>query len=338
MHRILAAIDGSDQSYQSIHYVSRMLPSENTEIILFHVKSSISDQFWDLQNEPALRGNVYKIKAWEMHQQAMINEFCKKSKQCLLDAGFAQQAVSVKMQEKIGSIAKDIATESLKGYDAVVVGRKGLNELKNYVMGSVANKLVEILPIPLWIIGGTPRPGKILLCINKADTADAAADHLASMIHNPGTQVTLFHSARTNGTGSDSIFRSFVQNEKNEWVEQSKDKLDDALDAVTPVFDAVKKRLVQGGVEPANIQCRIVNGAQTLASSIISEAERGNYDTIVIGRRNLSKLQNFFARRLSSSIVHMAQHSSAVWIVSSDYRPTIYSRPLGAYMPDARER
>jgi nucleotide-binding universal stress UspA family protein len=337
-HRILAAVDGSEQALQAIRYVSRISPPGHTEVVLFHVMSNISENFWALQDEAALRSNVVKIKAWELHQQSRIKEFCQDARQCLLDEGYAPAAVTLKIREKHGGIARDIEVESTKGYDAVVLGRKGTSELKDMVVGSVAHRLVERLAVPLWVIGGSPRPGKVLLCVDKSETATAAADHLASMLHDSGTEVVLFHAVLVNGRPSDFATRSFVLSDGKNWVAQSEGRLAEELGALTPVFDDIRMRLVRGGMNPANIQCKMSNGDRNLAAAIVSEAEREGCDTIVVGRRNLSKFKSFFANRLSNRLVQIADRS-AVWIAGLERSSApVHSRPLGSHMPDTRER
>jgi nucleotide-binding universal stress UspA family protein len=49
--------------------------------------------------------------------------------------------------------------------------------------------------------------------------------------------------------------------------------------------------------------------------SIVEEARARNFSTIVVGRRGLSRVEEFFIGRVSNKIVHMAR-DKAVWVVS----------------------
>ncbi len=51
-----------------------------------------------------------------------------------------------------------------------------------------------------------------------------------------------------------------------------------------------------------------------IGKAILSEAEKGGYGTIVMGRRGISKTQEFFMGSVSNKILQQAGDKS-VWIV-----------------------
>ena len=48
-HRILLAVDGSDQAFETVRYVSRLFPPNRMVVVLFHVTSKIPESFWDIE-------------------------------------------------------------------------------------------------------------------------------------------------------------------------------------------------------------------------------------------------------------------------------------------------
>jgi nucleotide-binding universal stress UspA family protein len=314
--RILAAVDGSEQSREAVKYLSRVLPPDQTEIVLHHVQTSIPESFWDLEENHAMGHKVLKIKAWEKYQQQLINTFMKEVQQFLFDSGFDQKAIHVKIRERKEGIARDIIAESKKNYSAVIAGRRGLSELKNIIIGSVANKLVEkVTHIPIWIVGGTPSPDKILIGMDSSANAMHAVDHVASVIDGQNTKVMLFHAIRSFDFLTRMEPMAFVQNGDKEWVARAEEEIGESMKAITRAFDSAKERLTKAGLSPDNIDSKIVKGVSSRAGSIIAEAENGGYGTIVIGRRGLSKVQKFFMGRVSNKVLQLSG-TMCVWIVN----------------------
>jgi len=59
-------------------------------------------------------------------------------------AGFLPKNVKVKIRKKKKGIAQDIMKEARDGgYDTIVMGRRGLSGIKEFLMGSVSNKVVH---------------------------------------------------------------------------------------------------------------------------------------------------------------------------------------------------
>jgi nucleotide-binding universal stress UspA family protein len=314
--RILVAVDGSEQSRQAVLYSGNILPTEGIEIVLYHVLTKIPDPFWDLSKEHALRHKIVGIKSWEAHQENAIKTFMSDAKKDLVALGFPPEAVTVKIRERKVGIARDIIAESMKDFGAVVVGRKGTSELKDLMIGSVANKLVERLThIPVWIVGGSPQPEKLLVAMDSSDGAMWAVDHVANMLHDPEMKVTLFHAVRKLALSSGTPETSFVQTEDKEWIALTDEKVGEALEAISPVFEDARTRLIQAGLAPDCIECRVVDGVRSRAGAIVAEAEREGHGTIVLGRRGLSRVQDFFMGRVSSKVLQLAGNK-AVWVVS----------------------
>lgn len=59
----------------------------------------------------------------------------------------------------------------------------------------------------------------------------------------------------------------------------------------------------------------MIMGYQSRAASLYNEAEKNGYGTIVIGRRGISVVEEFFMGRVARKITQMAKNS-AVWIAS----------------------
>jgi nucleotide-binding universal stress UspA family protein len=314
--KLLVAVDGSQQALDAVRYVSGVLPADHLQVTLFHVMTKVPESFWDLEKEPAFHYKIANIRAWEIQQQKTMHDFMDQARQILLDAGLPQQSIVSNIKERKTGIARDIVAESKHGYQAVIVGRTGLSELKDLVLGSIANKLVErVTYAPVWIVGGAPQPGKLLIALDSSKGAMQAVDYVGTMLDGSTQSVTLIHVVRGVDIFLQSQSKSFVPGHDKDWLEQAEKELEETTKAIEPVFADARERLLQAGLHQDKISTRIITGVRSRAGAIVREADQEDYGTIVVGRRGLSKVQEFFIGRVGNKVIQLAK-KKAVWVVS----------------------
>jgi len=120
--KILIALDGSENAAMGAAYAGDMLAGRSdVQITLLHVRTEESDR-----NEADVKKNMEISKA------------------ALLKAGIPEEAVSVRFSDKKTGIARDILDEIEAGkYGTVIVGRRGLSRARQFLFGSVSNKIVH---------------------------------------------------------------------------------------------------------------------------------------------------------------------------------------------------
>ncbi|MGD9041735.1 MAG: universal stress protein [Desulfobacteraceae bacterium] len=306
--RILVTIDGSDQSLDAVRYVGKILAAQKIEVVLFHVKRKIPDTLGDAGMNRACVKWIADLEMQEMHQEKRAEKTINQARQILLDEGFSQETVTLNIHESKVGVARDILDESKAGYSAIVVGRKGLSRLQDLVLGSVANKLIERLgQAPIWVAGGNPDPGKILLGLDPSQGAMKAVDHLGNILGGSDSKVTLLHVVRDT-TIFEQEERSSSTQEREEWLRETEL-------VMSPVFEEAKTRLMDAGFGPGQVITRFVTDASSRADTIVEQARLGRYGTIVIGRRGMSRIEEFVMGRVSNKVLQLAR-DMAVWIVS----------------------
>ena len=134
MKKILVGFDGSEGSEQALNR-AMMLLDEYGELILLAVVPSPADKsFVDASAYDKIR-----IKA-----ENLIN-------QAVLDLG--DQCFSIKgMIEQGDAAAKIIDVANRLNVDLIVLGSKGQSELGQYLIGSVANKVVQYAAKPVMVV------------------------------------------------------------------------------------------------------------------------------------------------------------------------------------------
>jgi len=291
--KILLAVDGSDQAFEAARYVSHLFAPNRIDVILFHVATKIPESFWDVEEDPTLMLKETPPGASEHQQGQEIPELMERARQQFVERGVPEDAIKVKIQERKLGIARDIFYESQHNYNAVVVGRWGMSLLKDFLWGSIANKLLgRLTHVPLCVVGGSPHVGKILVGIDASAGAMRAVDYVGTMV-STYLKVTLYHAVRA----------------PDEEISHK------AAEAMKPVFEKATNRLEDAGFGHNQITAKTAMGVLSRAGALVHYALKGGYGTIVVGRRGLSEVEEFSMGRVSNKIIHMAREL-AVWVVS----------------------
>ena len=303
--KILLVVDGSYQSFETVHYLSEALPPSSTEVVLLHVMSRVPEAFWDLEKDPAWQQKVQTVKGWEVQQEKKISDFMKRAGQVFADAGFPSNAIKVDVRNRNKGIARDIGEESHKGYDAVIIGRRGLSTIQDLSLGGVASKVVlKVRDLAVWLVGGKPEPDKIIIGFDASDGAMLAVDHVGKMAQGTKKQILLLHVIRKGNNDIDNA----------EFQQFQKERMQSAVKEIEPVIENAVGRLVQAGIPSDRISSKVITGATTRAGSILEEAKAGDYGTVVVGRRGVSTVEEFDMGRVSNKLVQAAK-DRALWVV-----------------------
>ena len=305
--KILLTIDGSDRSFETVRYVSRIPPFSKMQVVLFYVFRGIPQNFSDMGKGPQFRQSVRSARIWESQQKEALKEHSKMVKQILLDAGFPREAVSVKIRQRKKGIARDIIKEAHEGYDFVVVGRKSTGKIKELALGSVATKLVEKISFTtLVVVGKSVEPGKVLLALDGSKGSMQAVDFVCATLGDcDACETELVHVIREDHS-FDRDGQQLVLNDGG---------IEDVKKSIILFFDEAQSLLIKSGFGSDQISSQIIEDAFSRAGAIVQEAEKRNYGTIVVARKGLSRVRDFFIGRVSSKVIQLAR-KKAVWIVT----------------------
>jgi hypothetical protein len=87
-----------------------------------------------------------------------------------------------------------------------------------------------------------------------------------------------------------------------------------AGEQIAPYMKKARETLLNTGVPQARIKTKVVDGSRDAASDILKEARAERYGTIVLGRRSLSGVKEFFMGSVTSK-VRQDYAGMAVWVV-----------------------
>ncbi len=311
--KILAALDGSRASLDTVAYLAHVLPAAGSEVVLFTITTATPESFWDIEGEPSQD----LTDLWKKHRKKSLEKFMEEARKIFTDAGFDQNDIIIKIQDRTKGIARDIIKESAKGYDAVVIGRSGINPITRVVIGSVANKLVEnITDMPVCIVGKNVRNRKILVAVDASESAMRCLKYAGEMFGKTEAEFLLFHVIRDYDFKlSETRDTDDIDIEESRWLKFTQAELQKATQKMNSVMEKALNEFKNMGISRNRITTKIITGMATRGGSIAAQAMLAGYSTIVIGRRGLSKVGEFNMGRVCYKVVQLGNEVS-VWVVN----------------------
>jgi nucleotide-binding universal stress UspA family protein len=304
--KLLLPLDGSKRSLEMVRFLAQMKPFHRSKVVLLHVFNGVPESYWDLEKEPKSVRTVVHVKAWEREQRKAIEDTMNKARRILIQAGFDEEKVTLAIQNRKQGLARDIVKEAHNGYSAVMIRRRGAGAIRTLVLGSVATKLIgSITFAPLLIMGRQKATGKILMAMDSSDGAMRALDFVASHLGGYDYEVRLLHVIRGNGDVT----------LKHPELSTPPERRKLAYDMIRTVFNEARTRLIANGFSKNQISETIITDVHSRAAAIAKTAKEEGFDTIVVGRRGLSRPLPFAIGRVSNKVIHMARKLS-VWVIN----------------------
>ena len=145
----------------------------------------------------------------------------------------------------------------------------------------------------------------ILIAVDASDNARRAVHYTAELLGTAtGVRVTLLYIERAPG-------RDRFDSE-DAWLAQCRlehDRVFDFLkDARAALLDA---GLPEGAIMERTVLC---SAEPSIAQTILDVQQEGDYGTLVVGRRGLTKGEEFLFGSVSTKLIHNARNC-AVWVV-----------------------
>ncbi len=143
--KILVAIDDSENAMRAVEFIANLFTTDN-KITLFSV---IQDTAALCEmNSPGLtpyfKSQQSSFCLLEEKKKEFVNKALQKARETLIDAGFEEKNITIKSEIKKSGVARDIIKEAQLGYNVIVLGRRGLSGIKDFILGSVSQKVFHL--------------------------------------------------------------------------------------------------------------------------------------------------------------------------------------------------
>ena len=145
MQKILVALDDSDNAMRAVEKIAATYSPEN-HITLYSALPEVDLKcIMDLDslNREQLDLHYSLCEDMQAQKKQQLELALKQAKNMLLHAGFAETNIEVKMERGSSDIARDIVNESDRGYDIIVMGRRGRSVLKEFILGSISQRVLH---------------------------------------------------------------------------------------------------------------------------------------------------------------------------------------------------
>jgi len=306
--QILLAVDNTGPSRRAMRYAIQMSSViDSLHYVLFHVQPMIS---LFLQEEARKSATSKKqLEKVLKKNQEYAEKLLKEYREEMENSGIAPDRIECVTKMRDLGYAKDIIEFARKEqYDAIVVGRRGISGIQKMYAGSVTTDILEQSQvIPVWLVDGELPRQDIIMAIDGSEASLRAIDHVSFILSgNPDTRLTLLH---------------ITSNARNYCEIDLTQKPDPELEAIVARGDkacidqfyphAVKK-FQDAGISEEQIQIETVSGGRRIGKAILDFARKGNYGTVIVGRRGVNK--SFFMGSASRYMINKIS-DAALWVV-----------------------
>jgi nucleotide-binding universal stress UspA family protein len=305
--KILLAVDDTIHSKNAIHYAVKISNSiRKLSFTLFSVQPTVSQYLLD-EAKKNVQAAAQLKKVIQKNTEA-CQDILEKHRQLMIGLGVEEKRIVTSTQPKMMGLAKDIIEFGEKQmFDAILVGRRGLSKIQEAFMGSVTSNIIEHCRIvPVWLVDGQVSSERIMVAVDGSESALRAVDHLSFMIgNNRGIRIALFHVIPKAGdycvvdTGEKAALEAFIRKSDRECIDH--------------FYSYAIKKFSEAGISEKQIEVKTVKRTTNVGKAILSEAKKGDFGTVVIGRRGVSRA--FFMGSVSRYVVDKMS-DRAVWLVS----------------------
>ena len=288
--KILCAVDGSEFSQWAIEAVGSLDRSKLESLTLLHVADTHK---LNLMGSPRVKSYRGAKAALEKAGDVLLQRASQQAK-VVLSQSALRPRTKVQTVMVAGSPAATIVRRAAQDRsNLIVVGTRGLSDVKGFLLGSVARKVASLAPCPVLVVKQPfPTVSRVLLAVDHSKGSRAAARFLRSGLL-PGTAaITICTSAEIPVTDLASRYLS-----KQQLEELKRPILEQATDLVTELREEFIK---EGYAVTTNVQMNHV------IDTIIKLATADHSELLVVGSRGLTGTERLQLGSVSESLLKYA--------------------------------
>jgi nucleotide-binding universal stress UspA family protein len=139
-NHVLIAVDHSENAMRAVEHAGFLLSGTDVRLTVFHSKRDLR-RFVPkevLQEFPEVQ------KFWQSKAGEVVAPYMQKAREMLIQAGIAENRISVKLVDGSHSAAGDILREAEENsIGTIILGKKGYSAVKEYSMGGITKKVLD---------------------------------------------------------------------------------------------------------------------------------------------------------------------------------------------------
>ncbi|MCX8041924.1 MAG: universal stress protein [Thermodesulfobacteriaceae bacterium] len=301
---LLLCYDESLASKRVLNYLKTAFKGAELELTFLHI-ISISENLFIPQADI-----LKELKREEELEEVLKRTFKEVEANLKSMAEFLQRDLKIKFflkpvlrQGEIGETILRCSKENL--YDGIIIGRRGLSKMGSFIMGSVSYKLLHLSEIPVWIIRGEDWNQKFLVALDREEMGLKIADYVTFILKNhPLAEINFLH-----------VTSPFVKLKIFEETLEGLVTKDCGNEEYQDFFFKIYELVTNNLFDPKKIRFKVKRALFGPAGDIIREVKKGDYGTVVVGKRGKGGWKGFVLGSVSQKIVNYFS-DRAVWVVN----------------------
>jgi len=307
--KIVIPFDGSGTASGSIDYLDTLYgPKHNLEIILIHILPALPSVLIDDTTKTIDEDFKIKVRAVDRKNIQLADRTLTEAKRTLCAKGFDEKRITTYYKKMDTEPSYDICewAKTVKA-DAILLSRRGRTNSNPFYFGSITNGLVaSCVDCPVAIAEGGIRSKKALVFFDNAENGFRAVNHASFMLSGTGCQITLFHPIWHLRRFVPSEVLDEISGLEEVWRER-------ALRYMEPNIQKAKEIFQQAGFHEKQINVKVIEGSENAANDILKETRNDDFGMIILGRRGVSAVREFFLEYSVSKIMRSSA-GIAIWI------------------------
>lgn len=294
--KVLCAVDGSEFSHWGVEALRSLIVQRVDTVILLHVADTT-----------ALKGKKAKGRA---HVKTSLDAISKEGADLLhrmaQAASVALSDLATTFRPKIrtvlaqGPVAETIVKEAnRRRVDLVIVGSRGLSDIREFLLGSVSRKVISLAMRPVLIVKRRlPEMGLVVLAMDGSKYSRAAAEFLRAHLLPDVARLSVVSVVPPVVTDLAARVLPAAQLEALTKPEE---------DRARELMAAVRESFLKEGCA---VTAEVLTGHPSHA--IMSHAEKQRAELVVVGSRGLTGPDRLLLGSVSESVVKHAPCSVLV--------------------------
>lgn len=309
--KMLIPVDGSEHSMRAVEFAGYLGISLGKNLAGIALLRVIAGRYMS-QHIPYIdfRAEIMKLsdsfkKFKEEHIEKNVKPALDKGEKIIKDMGIK---IDIEKLISEGDPAHEIVRlADDKKFSSIIMARRGLSEIAELLLGSVTNKVVHsAIRQTVYIVGKKILRDKncpvkkILVPVDGSSYSMKGAEHVACLTADLKSYMSRITLLRV-------INLALYEKRLREGI--------DSEDEAVKILNEAKYLFLQAGIPESIITTKVRVGNPP--EEILSEAQQGDYNLIVMGRRGRSAIKDLILGGVSTTVLHRIQNPTLA-IVSSE--------------------
>jgi len=142
--RLLIAFDDSNNAMRAVESVATFF-DRDSHLTLFHVAqdSSALCRMNSPELTPLFKHEQSEFCSLEDKKRELVVNALQKARQMLVSNGFDENNIAIRHEKAKHSVARDIINEAASNYDVLVLGKRGISGIRDFLFGGTTQKVIN---------------------------------------------------------------------------------------------------------------------------------------------------------------------------------------------------